>query len=99
MNFLLDANMPRSSAALLRSLGHDLEDVRDVLPNGAEDSRVAAHAQKTAHALDPVISISPASETIHRRITPAWWCWNCPTMWWLLRSTAPSSPLFGIQSS
>ena len=51
MNFLLDANMPRSTAALLRSLGHDVEDVRDVLPNGAEDSLVAAHAQKTSRVL------------------------------------------------
>jgi hypothetical protein len=28
--FLLDANMPRSSAGLLRSLGYDVEDVRDI---------------------------------------------------------------------
>lgn len=51
MNFLLDANLPRSTAALLRSLGHDVEDVRDVLPNGADDSLVAARAQKTARVI------------------------------------------------
>lgn len=45
MKFLLDANMPRSAASLLRELGHQVEDVRDVLPNGADDSLVAAHAK------------------------------------------------------
>lgn len=45
MKFLLDANMPRSAASLLRELGHVVEDVREVLPNGAEDTTVAAHAQ------------------------------------------------------
>ena len=34
MQFLLDANMPRSAAALLRRLGHEAEDVRDVFPVG-----------------------------------------------------------------
>lgn len=51
MNFLLDANMPRSTAALLRSLGHDVEDVREVLPNGAEDTLVAAYARKSSRVL------------------------------------------------
>ena len=45
MKFLLDANMPRSSAGLLRELGHEVEDVRDVLPNGAQDAEVAAYAR------------------------------------------------------
>jgi predicted nuclease of predicted toxin-antitoxin system len=45
MKFLLDANMPRSAAGLLRELGHDVEDVRDILPNGAEDAEVAAYAR------------------------------------------------------
>ena len=45
MKFLLDANMPRSAASLLRELGHEVEDVRDVLPNGADDATVAAHVQ------------------------------------------------------
>ena len=44
MRFLLDANMPRSSGSLLRDLSHDVEDVRDVLPNGADDATVAAYA-------------------------------------------------------
>ncbi len=45
MKFLLDANMPRSVAGLLRALGHQVEDVRDVLPNGADDATVAAHTR------------------------------------------------------
>jgi predicted nuclease of predicted toxin-antitoxin system len=45
MKFLLDANLPRSAAVLLCSLGHEVEDVRDVLPPGADDSIVAAYAQ------------------------------------------------------
>ena len=38
MRFLLDANMPRSSGSLLRELSHEVEDVRDVLPNRADDA-------------------------------------------------------------
>ena len=45
MKFLLDANMPRSAASLLRGLGHQVEDVRDVLPDGADDATVASHAR------------------------------------------------------
>lgn len=51
MKFLLDANMPRSSAQLLRTLGHEAEDVRDVLPPSADDALVAAHAQTNRLAL------------------------------------------------
>jgi predicted nuclease of predicted toxin-antitoxin system len=45
MKFLLDANMPRSAASLLCECGYKVEDVRDVLPNGADDATVAAHAR------------------------------------------------------
>ena len=45
MKFLLDANLPRSSAALLRELGHESLDVRDVLPGGVDDAVIAAHAR------------------------------------------------------
>jgi predicted nuclease of predicted toxin-antitoxin system len=46
MKFLLDANMPRSAASLLREFGHEVEDVRDVLPNGTDDATVAADARQ-----------------------------------------------------
>jgi predicted nuclease of predicted toxin-antitoxin system len=45
MKFLLDANMPRSAASVLRGLGHEVEDVRHVLPNGADDATVVTHAR------------------------------------------------------
>lgn len=45
MKFLLDANMPRSAASVLRELGHEVEDVRDFLPDGSDDATVAAHAR------------------------------------------------------
>ena len=45
MKFLLDANLPRSATALLRTLGHKAEDVRDALTRGADDLTVAAHAR------------------------------------------------------
>jgi predicted nuclease of predicted toxin-antitoxin system len=51
MKFLLDANMPRSAADVARALGHEVEDVRDVLPMGAEDSAVAAYAAEHGHIL------------------------------------------------
>ena len=46
MKFLLDANMPRSSAALLQELGHECADVRDILPHGAPDGAVASYARE-----------------------------------------------------
>jgi predicted nuclease of predicted toxin-antitoxin system len=51
MKFLLDANMPRSSAIILRRLGHDAVEVRLVLPAGASDASVAAYAKTQALAL------------------------------------------------
>jgi predicted nuclease of predicted toxin-antitoxin system len=51
MKFLLDANLPRSSAPLLRGLGHEVEDVGEVLPGGADDDTVAARAQSQKSAL------------------------------------------------
>ena len=45
MKFLLDANLPRSTAGLLKNLGHEVHDVRDVLPGGADDHAVAAYAR------------------------------------------------------
>jgi predicted nuclease of predicted toxin-antitoxin system len=45
MKFLLDANMPRSAASLLRGLTHEVEEVRDVLSSDATDAEVAAYAK------------------------------------------------------
>lgn len=47
MRFLVDANMPRSTAALLRSLGHEVEFARDIGLAAAPDRDVAARAKLT----------------------------------------------------
>ncbi len=47
IRFLLDANMPRSSAELLRSLGFEVEDVRDIGMMAASDRAIIQHALKT----------------------------------------------------
>src|SRR5687767_32395 len=43
--------MPRGTAPLIRSLGHDATDVRDVGLGGAPDASVAAHARLHGLAL------------------------------------------------
>ncbi|RLI40275.1 hypothetical protein DRO59_09620 [Candidatus Bathyarchaeota archaeon] len=46
LKFLLDADMPRSSAKLIRSLGYDIEDVRDIGLRRAKDEEIAKYALK-----------------------------------------------------
>jgi predicted nuclease of predicted toxin-antitoxin system len=45
MRFLLDADMARSCAGVLRNLGHDVSDVRDIGLGSASDDAIFAHAQ------------------------------------------------------
>jgi predicted nuclease of predicted toxin-antitoxin system len=45
MRFLIDADLPRPTADLVRSLGHEATDVRAIGLGAAPDDRVAAHAQ------------------------------------------------------
>ena len=45
MRFRLDANLPRSAAAILRQPGHEAFDVHDIGRCGADDTRIAAHAE------------------------------------------------------
>jgi predicted nuclease of predicted toxin-antitoxin system len=51
MGFLVDANMPRSAAAAVQRLGHEVVDVRDIGLGGAEDQQVAAYAKQHHLAL------------------------------------------------
>jgi predicted nuclease of predicted toxin-antitoxin system len=44
LRFLLDADMPRSSAHALRSLGYDVEDVRDVGLGASKDIEIIEYA-------------------------------------------------------
>ncbi len=45
MRFLVDASLPRSVAPMLRSLGHEAVDRRDISMRSATDDVVAAHAR------------------------------------------------------
>jgi predicted nuclease of predicted toxin-antitoxin system len=46
MRFLVDEDLPRSTCALLREYGHTAFDVRDIGYRGAQDSEIAAYAQR-----------------------------------------------------
>lgn len=48
MKFLLDANMPRSSLAVLRDARHHADHVRDLGLGDATDVAIDAHAQLSA---------------------------------------------------
>jgi predicted nuclease of predicted toxin-antitoxin system len=45
MHFLIDASLPRSAGTVLRQLGHDSTDVRDVGMGDAPDDTIATYAR------------------------------------------------------
>jgi predicted nuclease of predicted toxin-antitoxin system len=45
MRFLIDADLPRSTAALLRRYNHEATDVCDIGLGGAKDREIAAYAR------------------------------------------------------
>ena len=45
MQFLVDEDLPRSTAILLRQYGHEAIDVRDTNLKGTKDSQIAEYAQ------------------------------------------------------
>jgi predicted nuclease of predicted toxin-antitoxin system len=51
VHFLIDANLPRSTAQLLARFGHEATDVRDALPGKTPDAEVARYAQTHRLAL------------------------------------------------
>jgi predicted nuclease of predicted toxin-antitoxin system len=51
LRFLVDADLPRSAAALLRSHGHDVVDVRDVGLGAAPDAEIARLARDETRCL------------------------------------------------
>lgn len=51
MRFLIDEDLPRSTADLLRRYGHEAIDVRDTGLRGAKDSRIADCAKKKSLCL------------------------------------------------
>jgi len=46
MHFLIDADLPRSVGALIRSYGHNATDIRDIGMRRALDVTIAQHAQR-----------------------------------------------------
>jgi predicted nuclease of predicted toxin-antitoxin system len=46
LKFLLDADMPRSSAKVLQSIGFEVEDVRDIGMRAAKDREIIEYALK-----------------------------------------------------
>lgn len=51
MRFLIDANLPRSTIALLLSFGHQVEFARDIGLAAAPDEDIAARARTTGAVL------------------------------------------------
>lgn len=51
MRFLIDANMPRSAAELLKRYNHEAVDVRDIGMGAAADSDIAIYAQQKGLAV------------------------------------------------
>ena len=49
--FLLDADMPRSSAEVIRALGYDVRDVRDLGMRYADDRAIIEFAQKSGRVV------------------------------------------------
>jgi len=45
MQFLIDEDLPRSLADIVRRYGHEAVDVRDIGLRGAKDSQIASYAQ------------------------------------------------------
>jgi predicted nuclease of predicted toxin-antitoxin system len=45
MRFLIDADLPRSTKALVESFGHEAIDVREIGMGSADDAAIAARAQ------------------------------------------------------
>jgi predicted nuclease of predicted toxin-antitoxin system len=50
VRFLVDASLPRSATVLLRELGHEAIDVRDIGLGGATDDVIAEHARRSQQA-------------------------------------------------
>ena len=51
MTFLVDADLPRSAANVVRRHGYDAVDVRDIGLRHADDSEIASHAQRQHQCL------------------------------------------------
>ncbi|MBO8183472.1 MAG: DUF5615 family PIN-like protein [Archaeoglobus sp.] len=51
IKFLLDADMPRSSGEVIRMLGFEVEDVRDIGLGSAKDKEIIQYARKNGRII------------------------------------------------
>ena len=51
IKFLLDADMPRSSVEVIRMLGFEVEDVRDIGLGSAKDKEIIQYARKNGRII------------------------------------------------
>jgi predicted nuclease of predicted toxin-antitoxin system len=70
MKFLVDEDLPRSTAQLVQSYGHDVEDVRDVGLRGQPDTKIVFTHNRKADAQSPLIMAFAISFIILPVITP-----------------------------
>ena len=66
MRFLIDADLPRSTAALLKRYDHEATDVRDIGLREAKDREIAAYARAKVCPWLPETSIFPMSAITRR---------------------------------
>ena len=76
MRFLIDANMPRSAAELLKRYDHEPVDIRDIGMGGADDSNIAVYAQENGLAIVTRDFVLPISGTTHHPYMLDSWFWH-----------------------
>lgn len=65
LKFLLDADMPISSAKVIRSFGYDVEDVRDIGTRAATDQEIIHYALQNKRIIVQKIPISGRFSDTH----------------------------------
>ena len=83
MRFVIDANMPRSAAELLKRYDHEAVDVRDIGMGAAADSDIAIYAQQNGLAVVTRDFDFATSGTIRHPNMLDSWCWHCWKTQWL----------------
>jgi hypothetical protein len=61
MRFLIDVNMPRFTAELLKRYNHEAVDVRDIGMGGAADSDITSHASQ-CRTVDQVVVLADGAD-------------------------------------
>ena len=82
MRFLIDANMPRSTAELLKRYNHEAVDVRDIGMGSAADSDIAAYAQQNRLVLVTRDFDFADIRNYPPGDMPGFWCWRYRRTQW-----------------